>query len=136
VTAMGAFVILHRLRQFAPVAKLMPALMLGLCFTVPEDFAAEKHHPHQVGPALQRLEPFRGLIASSDTRFVMGESAWEASYYLRAGERKIQAYTLLDDWDGHTQLESFLEERGVNLFYLDEMLIDRLASKGAAAGVF
>src|SRR5262249_54064265 len=33
VTAMGAFVILHRLRQFAPVAKLMPALMLGLCFT-------------------------------------------------------------------------------------------------------
>jgi hypothetical protein len=82
------------------------------------------------------MEPFRNLIASPDTAFLKGDFAWELNYYLGGGACKAYSYSLLDEWNGRVPLETFLEERRINLFYLDESLLQRLGTNSSAAQVF
>jgi hypothetical protein len=137
VTAMGVFVIVRRLTWLHGLASVMPLAMLGLCLAIPPYFKAPQHGLSQrLHPLIQRLEPFRDLLASGDTHFLKGEFAWELSFYLGGGASKPYSYALLDEWNGDVPLDTFLELRGINLFYLDESLLRCLETHGAAAEVF
>jgi hypothetical protein len=137
ITGMAAFVIVRRLNWLNRLSRTMPLVMAGVFLAVPSYFGEHGHRPPRLLHALiQRLQPFQELIASPRTVFLKGEYPEEVRNYLGHGACKSYSYSLLDEWGEDVQLDSYLEERGVNLFYIDEALMQRLRKRASTAGPF
>jgi hypothetical protein len=137
ITTMAAFVILARWNWPTRLGRAMPLVMAGAFLAVPSYFGEPAHRPPQRLHALiQCLRPFQELIASPHTVLLKGEYPEEVRNYLGHGACKSYSYSLLDDWSGDVPLDAFLEKRGVNLFYLDEALMERLCKRADTAGPF
>jgi hypothetical protein len=137
ITGMAAFVILRRLNWLNRLGRTMPLVMAGVLLAIPSYFGEPRHRPPQFLRALiQRLEPFQELIASPRTVFLKGEYPEEVRNYLGHGACKSYSYSLLDEWSADVPLDRFLEKRGVNLFFVDEALTERLSRRTSAAEPF
>src|SRR5207247_1996194 len=88
---------------------------------------ARRDRPRVLGQAVERLSPYRELLADPATRFV-GAYGWEVGSYVAHKTKHYCDHSLLDGRPAGQSLESFLEEKGFNLIYLEEGLLQRLAA--------
>lgn len=131
LVGMSVFVIAWRwpwIRRFSPATLL---LVGGLLIAVPPYY----QQPGDAGPRRilelhQRLSPFQDLIASRETVLLVSHIGFEIRHYLGLGLPRVIEYQSLEPALSATSLQALLDEQGVNLFYLDEALIDRLRAFG------
>ena len=136
-TGMSAFIIARRFKWLNRLSAIMPLAMVGLVLAVPSYFQNRAHRlPQVLYPLVQRLKPFQDLIGDPHTVFLQGDLACEVSNYLGHGIGISHSYSLLDKWSANVPLDWFLEERGVNLFYIDEALLKLLSRRANTAGPF
>src|SRR5262249_53308561 len=137
MTGMAVFVILRRLDWANRVSRPMPLVMTALVLAMPSYFGRPTHRPPQLLRGLiQRLKPFQEIVASPKTVFLKGEYPDDVRNYPGRGAGKSSSYSLLDEWSAAMPLDSFLEKRGVNLFYIDEALMERLSRHANIAAPF
>jgi hypothetical protein len=136
-TGMSIFIITRRFNWLSRVSVAMPLAMVGLVLAVPSYF---QNPVHRDSPRLhllvERLKPFQALIASPQAVFLKGEYSEEVRNYLGRGVGVSYGYSLLDEWSADIPLATFLEKRRVNLFFIDESLMESLRRRGTKAGPF
>jgi hypothetical protein len=136
-TGMSVYIIIRRFNWLKRFSAAMPLAMVGLILAAPCYFQNPAHrHPQRLRLVVERLKPFQAVIASPQTVFLKGEYAHEARNYLGRGVGVSYGYSLLDKWNSDISLDTFLEKRGVNLFFVDEALIERLSHRANEAGPF
>jgi hypothetical protein len=97
--------------------------------------------PDGVKPCLdtvRRLEPYKSSIARDGTRFLKGDWGIEVWGYVGYGKGESIGYELLSEQPAGVPLDAFLEQRGINLVYLDQRRLDQLdadRSDSAAAAM-
>ena len=94
-------------------------------------FIAAPSYYFQAGPRrllalYQRLSPFQDLIASPETVWLLSHDGMELKFYLGLGLPRVNEYESSELALSEQSLRSFLDDRGVNLFYIDEELSNRL----------
>jgi hypothetical protein len=78
----------------------------------------------------RRHLPFAGVIAQPQTMLLTSSYALDLSYYLGRGQSRILDYGAVAPWDDARGLQAALDDAGINLFYADEAMLDRLQSSG------
>jgi hypothetical protein len=92
------------------------------------DLIGDRAHPRELLETYQRLRPFSDLIADPHTRFLKGDYNAAVAAYLGHRPDGVLDYSLLDERDPFFPLARFLDQRGVNLVYVDESLLETLES--------
>jgi hypothetical protein len=81
--------------------------------------------PRPLLQSYRRLAPFAELIGRGDAVLLVSGYSFELAYYIgRSRPRTLDYSQIVLDSAG--KIEAFLDERGVNLFYVDETLASRL----------
>jgi hypothetical protein len=110
-------------RRRSAVLALCP--MLLLIVVAPRHYASAPDAQRPLLQAYRRLAPFAELIARDDVVMLVSRYPGELAYYVGLNLPRVLDYAQgLPDWGAN--IEAFLDERGVNLFYVDETLISRL----------
>lgn len=128
LVGMCLFVLLHRWPICRRVARGMPLLMLALCVGVPGYYMSPQYQsPRQLLETYRRLVPFESIIARRDTVFLKGKYAGEIANFIGVGLPKTFGYDILPQRFSNllTMLE-FLDERKINLFYIDSFLLPKM----------
>jgi hypothetical protein len=143
LTGLWVHILVHRLALVKQLSVLMPAVMVGLFLFVPSFYLKAARRPQSVdgrtdgqsvpprrllSEAIEQLRPYQALIADPKTHFLKGEFCFEVSSYLGHGLCRPHDYGLLDERPASQPLSDFLESRDINLMYLDENLLYRLAA--------
>lgn len=77
--------------------------------------------------AIHRLQVYEPLMARPEVRFLGGEYSFELLTYLGHHPQKHAfRYDLLGRRDAAMPLDTFLEQQGINLFYVDNDLLSQL----------
>lgn len=106
-----------------PVA--MSWLMIALVVVVPSYYKSAPGMSRPLLESYRRLAPFAGLIARGDAVLLVSEYPAELRLYVgRSRPRTLDSTAVV--LDSESELERSLDERGVNLFYVDETLLSRL----------
>jgi hypothetical protein len=106
----------------AAVGLLVCALALW-----PGYYAIGDHaRPRDLLDTYQRLRPFSAVIADPNTRFLKGDYNTAVASYLGHRADGVLDYSVLDERDPFYPLAPFLAQRGINLLYLDEPLLETL----------
>jgi hypothetical protein len=92
------------------------------------DLIGDRARPRELLETYQRLRPFSDLIADPHTRFLKGDYNAAVAAYLGHRPDGVLDYSLLDERDPFFPLARFLDQRGVNLVYVDESLLETLES--------
>jgi len=77
----------------------------------------------------RRLLAFEDLIARPDTVLLVSSRPLELHYYLGRAQSKVLEYGPLVSGD-EQELEAFLDQAGVNVFYADESMLETLRKSG------
>ena len=78
------------------------------------------------------MAPFRDLVRRSDTVFLKGEYYNEIESYLGNHSFHAFGYEILQNKPRGLSFEGFLQERTINLVYLDTRILDVLSHDPAA----
>jgi hypothetical protein len=129
LVGMSVFVITRRLRWTRRLLPAVPILAVILLIAVPSYYG----EPDRAGPRpllemYRRLSPFQDLIADSETVLLVSHFGFDIKHYLGLGLPPVIEYQSLQPVLSTRPLRALLDEQGVNLFYLDEALSDRLRS--------
>ena len=134
LTGMCLFAISHRLRRLPRLSKWLPMVMVTLLLVVPEHYRSDG----SARPLLAlygRLAPFEAVFNPPDTVFLVSGYPLEIHEYV--GHNYFTSplvnfdYTMLDGAPADRPLPPFLDQRGVNLFYIDESLWQKLSTNPA-----
>jgi hypothetical protein len=129
LTGVCVQVLVRRLGLTRRLGALMPAVMVALPLLVPCYFAdpARRDRTQPLRAKVERLAPYQSLILASGTNFLAGDYSLEVFSYLGHARCQICDYGLLNEWKPGRALAAFLDDRKVNLFYLDEHLLQDLS---------
>jgi hypothetical protein len=76
---------------------------------------------------IHRLRPYEALLSGPDTQFLGGEYNFEVMIYLGHHiNEHAYGYDLLSRRQAGVPLDTFLQQQGINLFYVEEALLTRL----------
>jgi hypothetical protein len=93
----------------------------------PPYYAIGEHaHSRDLLDTYQRLRPFSDLIAAPSTRFLKGDYNAALGAYLGHRADGVLDYSVLDERDPFFPLGTFLDQRSINLLYIDESLLETL----------
>jgi hypothetical protein len=114
-----------------PLARRWRAAAAGLlaCAVAvwPAYYAIGEHaRPRDLLETYQRLRPFSDLIAAPSTRFLKGDYNDAVAAYLGHRAEGVLDYSILDERDPSYPLAQFLDQRSINLLYVDESLLETL----------
>lgn len=124
LSAMSVFVISQRWFALQRLDRWLPLMMMAILLMVPNYYRDPVHiSSRPLLTVYRRLAPFQDLIARPDTVFLKGEYAQEVRNYLGYGRSQAFDYNLLAQWSLDAPLEPFLNSRGIDLFYVDEILM-------------
>jgi hypothetical protein len=121
--------VLRRLTPLRRLRPLAPAAMLALLVLVPSYYAQPDRREQRkvLRDMVGHLAPHRALIADPGTRFV-GPYGHEFGAYIAHKAEDYYDHAMLDGRPPGQTVESFLEEKDLNLIYLEEGLLQRLAA--------
>ena len=131
LTGMCLFAISHRLPALRRLSKWLPIVMVILLLVVPPHYRSDG----SARPLLalyERLAPFEAVFNRPDTLFMARGYLIEIHDYV--GHNYFTSplinldYTILDGAPADRPLPSFLDQHGVNLFYVDESLWKKLSA--------
>ena len=93
----------------------------------PAYYAIGEHaRPRDLLESYQRLRPFSDLIADPSTRFLKGDYNAAVAAYVGHRADGVLDYSVLDERDPFFPLARFLDQRSINLLYVDESLLETL----------
>jgi hypothetical protein len=131
LTGMCLFAISHRVPRLQRLSKWLPIIMVTVLLVVPQHYRSAG----SARPLLAlygRLAPFEAVFNRPDTVFLVSEYPLEIHGYV--GHNYLTSplinldYTILDGAPAERPLPSFLDQHGVNLFYVDESLWQKLSA--------
>ena len=100
-------------------------LMILLALVVPSYYEGASGTPRPLLESYRRLAPFAELIGRDDAVLLVNGHSFELAHYIgRSRPRALDYSQIVLDPAG--KIDAFLDERGVNLFYVDETLASRL----------
>jgi hypothetical protein len=93
----------------------------------PAYYALGEHAPtRDLLDTYERLRPFSDLIAAPGTRFLKGDYNDAVAAYLGHRTDGVVDYSILEERDPSLPLARFLDQRSINLLYVDESLLETL----------
>ena len=131
LTGMCLFAISHRLPRLRRLSKWLPIVMVTLLLVAPQHYRSDG----SARPLLalyQRLAPFEAIFNRPDTVFLVSGYPIEIHGYV--GHNYFTSplvnldYRILDRAPANRPLPPFLDQHGVNLFYVDESLWQKLSA--------
>ncbi len=134
LTGMCLFAISHRLPGLQRLSKWLPIVMVALLLVVPQHYRSDG----SARPLLAlygRLAPFEAIFNRPDTIFLVSGYPLEIHEYV--GHNYFTSplvnldYTILGGAPADRPLPLFLDQQGVNLFYIDEPLWQTLSANPA-----
>jgi hypothetical protein len=131
LTGMCLFAISHRLPRLQRLSKWLPIVMVTLLLVVPQHYRSDG----SARPLLalyRRLAPFEAIFNHPDSVFLARAYLIEIHDYV--GHNYFTSplvnfdYRILDKAPADRPLPPFLDQQGVNLFYVDESLWQKLSA--------
>lgn len=123
LTGMSVFVISRRWPVVQTLSRWLPVVMVASLALVPSHYRDEDG-ARPLLTLYRRLAPFEAVFNRPETLFVV--SAYPIEVHDYVGHNYFTSplvnadYAILDKAPADLSLQSFLEERGINLFYVDE----------------
>ena len=134
LAGMCLFAISHRLPRLQGLSKWLPMVMVTLLLVVPQHYGSDGS-ARPLRALYGRLAPFEAVFNHPDTVFLVSGYPLEIHEYV--GHNYFTSplvnfdYTMLDGAPADRPLPLFLDQRGVNLFYVDESLWQKLSANPA-----
>jgi len=131
VTGMCVFAISRRWPIVRNPSRWLPIIMVALLLIMPDHYR-DHRGPRPLLALYERLAPFGSAFNRPDTVFVVSGYVIEIHDYV--GHNYFTSplvnfdYAILDKAPADRPLPSFLDQQGVNLFYIDETLWRRLSA--------
>ena len=130
ISGMSFFAITFDRPKFQFLSRFLPVLMI-LMLTFSQPYYINYHNTRPLLNLYRRFLPFQSEISHQDTVFLSREYSNELCSYLMKSEICYPlSYNNPDFWDQlslEESLNTFLENLGVNLFYIDRSLWTKLA---------
>jgi len=127
LVGMSVVVITWRWRWIRHLLSAVPVVACLLLIVVrPYYGESDLAGPRPLLEIYRRLSPFQDLIADSETVLLVSSYGFDVKHYLGLGRPPVIEYQSLQPARSTRSLRELLDEQGVNLFYLDEALSDRL----------
>jgi hypothetical protein len=124
LTGMSVFVITQRWLIFKRLSAWIPLVMIGVLWVTPNYYVDPAHRPPRyLLEFYRKLAPFQQIIARPDTIY-LGRFADEiVGNYLGHGSPQVFDSSLLSGLQAGAELQAFLDNKKINLLYLDETLL-------------
>ena len=131
LTGMCVFAISRRLPRLQRLSAWLPIVMVALLLVVPQHYRSDGG-ARPLLALYRRLAPFEAVFNRSDTIFLVNGYVLEIHGYV--GHNYLTSpvvnfdYSMLDGAASDRPLPPLLDQRGVNLFYVDEGLWRKLSA--------
>jgi hypothetical protein len=123
-------VLAAKLRMPRWLAGMTPFAMIAFVLAAPLAYQHRDHQPPTLQTLVQRMEPYKRLMAPRSAVIFQGEFAFEVLAYVVRLERvhhtRIYDHRLLREWPVDLSLAEFFEQRGVQLVHLSEYTLQML----------
>jgi hypothetical protein len=125
VTGMSLFVITRHWRRLHQTQCWFPLSALTIVFLVPSYFQPQSGDPQRpLHDLARRLKPFGAEVIRPKAKALLGDYCFELSAYVWNGRCEALDYgPILHDSLAGTSLESTLDERNIDLLYLNERIL-------------
>ncbi len=125
LTGMSVFVITYRRPGFQILSNWMPVVMVVTLLATPIYYVKPNYvQSRHLLNLYRKLTPFEKIISRDDTIFLVNGYSLEVHYYIRHRYTnyvtKTFDYSIFNGTPLDISLPSLLNERGINLFYVDE----------------
>lgn len=126
---LSVWVLLSYLPRKLKIWKLLPILQIGILFIIPGYYIKQSaiDQQHWLLPLYQRLMPFEIILNDPSTVFLTNSYySHDICNYIGLGHCTALDGSFLADQPADTLLDEYLNAYNVNLFYIDETLLDKL----------
>jgi hypothetical protein len=131
---MSSFVIARLWPVLRKASRWTPLFMLTILLATPSYYLASDRaqRPRPLLELYRRLAPFGSVVAQSHTVSLVNRYPLDVHFYVGHNYLKDPArtldYTVLNEWHAATPPDVFLNGHGIDLFYVDEVLLRRFLS--------
>jgi hypothetical protein len=111
----------------AVMKRIAVAIVLIVLVIIPPYYASHRSD-RPLYTNYERLRPFAALLVEENNKILLGDYNGELQGYLGLKRANVAGfdYSLLSSWDREHSLAQFLDEKGINLFFVQPRIVTEL----------
>ena len=119
----------HVLTHLRPLAmKRIAIAVLLVAFVITPPYYVHHRSDRPLYTNYERLRPFAALMMDRNNKILFGDYNGELQGYFDLKRLRVEGfdYRLLSSWDRERSLAQFLDEKGINLFFVQPRIVSEL----------